>query len=178
MDDKLIDDFNQTMNSWIDALEKYSTEDLEFRPAPDKWSMGQLYMHLIAETDFYIAQVNTCTACDDNATEPLADKGRELLLANTFPDEDLTGPPSNNLLPQPESKQDLVLSLLNSKAAMNAAFIMVRQSPFAGKTKHPGFGYMCAAEWLHFANLHLRHHFRQQLKIEALLASTTSPRGE
>jgi len=169
MDDKLIEDFNQTMNAWIDKLENYSIGDLAFREGPEKWSLGQLYMHLITETDFYIAQVNTCTACDDNAAETIGDSGKELLLANTFPDADLTGPPSNDLLPQPESKQDLALSLMNSKAAMNAAFIMVQQSPFAGKTRHPGLGYMCAAEWLQFANLHLRHHFRQQQKIERAL---------
>jgi hypothetical protein len=38
-----------------------------------------------------------------------------------------------------------------------------------GKAGHPGLGYFSAAEWLQFAEMHLRHHFRQKERLDVAL---------
>jgi hypothetical protein len=38
-----------------------------------------------------------------------------------------------------------------------------------GKTRHPGLLYFSALEWLRFAEMHMRHHFRQKKRIDEAL---------
>jgi len=65
-------------------------------------------------------------------------------------------------------------SLLNVKAEMNRAAILISKSSFKGKTKHPGLHYFSATEWLQFAEMHFRHHLRQKKRIEDFLKVTGS----
>ena len=48
----LIDDFNHIVSYWIKELERYRVTQLRVKPSPTGWSIGQLYMHLIADTNF------------------------------------------------------------------------------------------------------------------------------
>jgi hypothetical protein len=52
---------------------------------------------------------------------------------------------------------------------MSSAAIKITESPFGGKTKHPGLGYFSAHEWLQFADMHFRHHLRQKKRIDDFL---------
>ena len=167
MDNKLIDSFSNTIDTWITELEHYSFPELTATPFTGGWSMGQLYMHLILETNFYIEQIHSCISSNANAAQPLGARARELFIINSFPDEKIEGPPSNAFVPQPGSKQQLVQALGNVKAAMNAAAVAISASQFHGKTQHPGFNYLTAAEWLQLADIHLRHHLRQKKRLDA-----------
>jgi len=169
MDNRLINNFNHTISIWISALEQYSFHDLIAKPTPETWSLGQVYMHLATETSFFIEQINRCISCDENAGELLSTHGAALLLANELPNEKIEGPPSNAAVVQPAGKQDLLLNLLNIKAAMNAVAAAMQSSSFKGKTKHPGFDYLAAGEWLQFVEIHLRHHLRQKKRLDDFL---------
>jgi hypothetical protein len=46
---------------------------------------------------------------------------------------------------------------------------LITQSPYKGKTKHPGLHYFNADEWLQFADMHFRHHVKQKKKIDDFL---------
>jgi hypothetical protein len=54
----LSEDFNHTIDFWIDELEQYDFRQLLAQSAPGKWSIGQVYMHLISETTHFV--VNLC----------------------------------------------------------------------------------------------------------------------
>ena len=43
----LIDDFNKTLDVWLEDLYRYDIETLRIQPDPSSWSLGQLYTHLI-----------------------------------------------------------------------------------------------------------------------------------
>lgn len=165
----LIENFNRTIDIWIGALEGYDYDQLTARPSPTSWSIGQVYMHLLDDTSYYVEQIHLCVANDDYANEQTTAAGRNMLLNNDFPNEMLEGSPSNADMPQPGSKQQLIVDLLNLKAAMNNAATLMSESPFHGKTKHPGLDYFSANEWLQFAEMHLRHHLRQKKRIDAFL---------
>ena len=98
-----------------------------------------------------------------------------MLLNNDFPDEMLEGP-RNAYMPQPESKEQLMTDLLNLKTKMNNAATLISESPFHGKTRHPGIlNYFSANEWLQFADMHLRHHLRQKKRIDDFLERRLVP---
>jgi hypothetical protein len=42
---------------------------------------------------------------------------------------------------------------------------------FKEKTKHPGFHYLNAIEWLQFIEMHFRHHLKQKKRIDKYLNS-------
>ncbi len=52
----LIDDFNHTIDIWIKELKQYDFIQLCAKPSPKSWSLGQVYMHLIEDTNYYIEQ--------------------------------------------------------------------------------------------------------------------------
>src|SRR3954466_3616283 len=103
----LVEDFNRTIEVWINALDQYSFEQLCMQPAPGSWSLGQVYMHLINATRYFITQANTCLSTNDNAMEESSPAAKAMFSNNELPDKVLEGPPSNALTRQPGSKQQL-----------------------------------------------------------------------
>lgn len=172
-DGKLIENFGNTTDIWIKALAQYNFVQLCIQPAPGSWSLGQVYMHLINTTGYFIEQVKICLSTNDNAMEEASDAARLLFLNNDFPDEVLDGPPTNAYTPQPDNKEQLVRGLTNLKEDIIHVKKLLSESSCKGKTKHPGLHYFTAREWLHFAEMHLRHHLRQKKRIDAFLKTNS-----
>jgi len=165
----LIDDFNHTIDTWIKALDEYDFNQLCAKPSSTSWSLGQMYMHLIEDTSYYIEQIKICLSNNDNATAEALPNARAMFANNSFPDEIIEGAPSNQSIPQPKSKEQLLYCLQNIKTEMNTLATFINQNLFKGKTKHPGLGYFSANEWLQFADMHFRHHLRQKKRINDFL---------
>ncbi len=167
-----IEDFNRTIDTWITELEGYSFSQICDKSSPKSWSLGQVIMHLIAETNFYLQQIKICIGGNENSTEEAAPNGKMMFLRNSFPDEIIEGPASNLLVQQPKSKTQLLRSLKDLKDSFNEVNAGILKSAFHGKTKHPGLGYLNASEWLQFAEMHLRHHLKQKERLDHFLRLT------
>ena len=164
----LIHSFNRTIDRWIDAIQQYNFEQLCTQPDADSWSIGQVCMHLINDTNWFIGQIKICVSDNNNADETMLPFAQTMFLNNSFPDERLTNPANINM-PQPESKEELLQRFIRLKKNMNDAATQIENSKSKGKTKHPGFNYFNAIEWLQFAEMHLRHHLKQKNNIEKYL---------
>lgn len=165
----LIEDFNHTIDIWIKELEQYDFTRLCAKPSPNSWSLGQVYMHLIDDTNYYIDQIKICVSNNDNVIEEASPDAKTMFLNNNFPDEAIEGSPANSYIPQPDNKDQLMSGLINLKEEINKVAILISKSPFKGKTKHPGLNYFNADEWLRFAEMHFRHHLRQKKRIDEFL---------
>lgn len=161
---------------WRRALDQYDEGMLLHKPSDASWSMGQLYGHLVAETSFYLAQIEACLSGDQNKAQQPTPEGIAMLAANEFPDVRIEGPPSNALVQQPESRAQLVVQLDALLDTARTTTAMLQQGSMKGKTAHPGLGYLSAKEWAQFAAMHLRHHLRQKQRIDDFLAAHT-PNG-
>lgn len=165
----LIEDFIHTIDIWIKGLEQYDFIQLCAKPAPGSWSPGQVYMHLIEETNYYMEQIKICVSTNDNAFEEASPAAKTMFLNNNFPDEVIEGAPANSSTQQPGNKEQLIGCLLNLKDEINKVGILISKSSFKGKTKHPGLNYFSANEWFRFAEMHFRHHLRQKKRIDDFL---------
>jgi hypothetical protein len=165
----LIEDFKHTTDIWLQALAQYNFVQLCTKPSPGSWSLGQVYMHLLETTNYFIKQVIICSSTNNHAAEAATDAARIMFLHNSFPDKLLDGPPTNALTPQPANKEQLTRGLMNLKDEIRNVEMLISNSLFKGKTKHPGLGYFNAYEWLQFAEMHFRHHLRQKKRIEDFL---------
>ena len=164
-----MNDFNRTVDSWINALDQYSFVQLCTKPSPDSWSAGQVYMHLINDTNYYLEQAGICLSNNHNADKEALPGGKIIFGNNDFPDMHIEGPASNTSVPEPAGKAVILHALYTIKVEMNRLALQISTTCFTGKTPHPGLGYFSAAEWLQFADIHLRHHFRQKKIIYGFL---------
>jgi hypothetical protein len=162
-------DFINTIDRWQGELNNYSFSQLLKKPQPDKWSLGQVYMHLISATTFFLSQVDTCLQTSEHSNEQMTDRAKEMFANDEFPDKMLEGPPSNAATPQPASKEEIVKGLEKLKERILA--LGHSDSMNMGKTKHPGHQYFNAEEWLQYAHMHFRHHERQKGRIDQFLES-------
>ena len=170
-----IDQFNTTIDLWISELEKYSMEKLFDKPSVKSWSIGQLYRHLLNETEYYIEQIRECLGNNENAKELMKETGIKMFIANEFPDEIIKGDPGvTEKIRQPENKRNLMLQMRALKLQMNELWKDIQSDDSKGKSMHPGLGYFTSKEWFQFAEMHLRHHLRQKQRIDDYLHTRKS----
>jgi hypothetical protein len=165
----LNEDLNHTIDFWITELDQYKFSQLCAKPSANSWSIGQVYMHLIDDTNYYIEQIKTCLSVNEHAVGEAAPDAKIMFLNNEFPDEILEGAPANSCMAQPESKNQLRNDLLNIKVEMNKLWKLIEENSPKGKTEHPGLGFFGAREWFQFADMHFRHHMRQKKRIDSFL---------
>jgi hypothetical protein len=164
------DRFNKTIQQWIDYLDDYSLEMLRQRPQADAWSLGQVYVHIIEDTTFYLEQMKAALASNNlHAEKAMHTRASALFENNGLPDMALENPFNDINLRQPESKDELSESLTSIKDEVNRLLATVDLSAAKGKTEHPGFAFFDTWEWLQFAEMHMRHHVRQKKRIDERL---------
>ena len=169
MDKETPEDTGHAIDLWITALEQYDLLQLCTKPAPDSWSLGQVYMHLIEQAGYYLEQIKICLSREEYVLEEMSPDAKKMFRANAFPDALIEGPPTNATTPQPVSKEAIMRALLDLKKEFSRMKILIAQNPLQGKTKHPGLHYFSAADWFQFADMHFRHHFRQKKRIDDFL---------
>lgn len=161
------ENFNKTINTWINTIQQYTIEQLCIQPG-NNWSVGQVCMHLLNDTNWFIEQAKICLLNNDNDDENMLPFAQNMFENNSFPDERLTNPANANM-PQPTNKEDLLQGFIQLKKDMNEVAARIANTESNGKTKHPGLNYFNAKEWLQFAEMHLRHHLKQKKRIEEYL---------
>jgi hypothetical protein len=167
----ILDQFNGTIDIWISSLDNYTLEMLSVHPKADSWSLGQVFIHLIDDTTWFVEQVRTCLLSNANSEKNMNEQARILLGNDEFPDMLLTGPSTGIPLRQPATKEELLQGLSSIKEKVNQLYFASDLSVSTGKTQHPGFQFFNAMEWLQFAEMHMRHHLRQKKRIDDKLFS-------
>lgn len=166
----LLEQFNHTIQHWIDQLDSYSIEMLRQRPQADAWSLGQVYVHIIEDTTFYLEQMKDALASQNrDAERSMRSRARIMFENNEFPDMALENPFNDINLRQPQSKDELLEALRFIKDEVNRLFDHIDITTAKGKTEHPGFAFFDAFEWLQFGEMHMRHHLRQKRRIDERL---------
>lgn len=165
----LSDDFKNTIDIWIKDVEQNSFEQICTKPAQNSWSLGQVCIHLIDSTNYFLEQITICLSNNENAKEEMAANAKTIFFNNEFPNDLIEGPSSNNETLQPNSKEEILSAFAKIKETFMYSEAQISNSVFNGKTKHPGLNYFNAKEWLQFAEMHFRHHLRQSNRIKTFL---------
>jgi hypothetical protein len=163
-------DFRHTIDVWINGLEAYDFETLIIQPGPGRWSVGQVYMHILDEADFQLEQITACLSSNAHADGEASREAKKMFEKNSFPNLLIEGPPSNAFVQQPESKEHIMQRLLELEQRVDAVDARISASPVQGKAMHPGLHYLSAREWFQFSEMHFRHHLRQKARLDAFLA--------
>ncbi len=164
--------FTDIMQSYIDALDRYSDEQFAAQPDEAEWSLGQMYQHLYeANTYFFLANVKRCLE------KRKGQEGGEMTAAgvnvykyNSFPPIKVKRPVAANS-PEPIAQdrntyKALYAQTLHEGLAWAEA---LSQDDGTYKTEHFRFGWLNGAEWLQGLEIHARHHLRQRQEREKWL---------
>lgn len=165
-----IEKFNETLEIWINELNKFSFEQLLKKPDEKSWSLGQVYMHIIEEANWYNDQCKLALSDIENTDKPLSDDAKKLFEAGSFADKKIHADPviSENVK-HPESIEQLSEDLNKVKISTNDLWNKINNSETNGRSEFPGLGYFNCYEWLQFSEMHMRHHLRQKARIEEFL---------
>ena len=165
--------YRNSLLYWLDALDAYNESELALRPAANSWSIGQVYMHLLSETGYFFEQAVHCAGSVENKQESWTPEAGYMFARNEFPDAIIEGPPTNQLTPQPVDRQHIRIGLEKLLETLDKLAPALANDR-GGKSRHPGLGYFNALQWLQFADMHLRHHKRQQQRLNEWLKNNRS----
>jgi DinB superfamily len=159
-----------TIDEWSTFLDDYNEENFLAKPNPKTWSIGQVYKHLCSETSYFISQASICCTTNDHIDQNMTMEGNHMFANDSFPDEQIVGPPSNDDTPQPKNKQEIIDNFQALKSSIILLKDKMAHSTYLAKTSHPGLGFFNANEWIQFADMHLRHHIKQKNRIDNMLS--------
>jgi|SRR6185437_1476361 len=162
--------FDTTIRQWIDMLGDYTLEMLHRPPRPGSWTLGQVYIHIIDDTGWFVGQMKEALLSRVDADKTMHPDARAMFDRNGFPDLQIEGPATNTYIPQPQSKEELARQLMEIKTTVDALFRDFDPAVSTGKTRHPGLHFFSPLEWLQFAEMHMRHHLRQKRRIDEALS--------
>ena len=169
MENDPLKQFNATIQIWIDAVDDYSLEILRQHPWEGSWSLGQVYRHILDDTEWFVGQMKAAQETKDNGEKEMHADAKQMFRDGGFPALEIQGPATNTFIPQPESKEELKQRLIAIKEAVNRLFREYDIALSRGKTQHPGLLFFSSSEWLQFAEMHMRHHLRQKHRIDEAL---------
>ena len=165
-----IEKFNETLAYWMAELDLLTLDQLLTKPDEPNWSLGQVYEHLIEETNWYNEQIEVSLSDIENANVPMTAKAQKLFKDKSFPNKRILGDPliAENVK-QPISVDQLKSDLEKLKIRTNEIWKRMKKTNSFGKSEHPGMGYLNCYEWLQYSEMHMRHHLKQKSRIEIFL---------
>jgi hypothetical protein len=83
----IIQKFNDTIDIWIRELNRFNLVQLLKRPDEQSWSLGQLYQHIIADTNWSNGQIKASLKDVENTHVKITKDAKVLIESGSFPDE-------------------------------------------------------------------------------------------
>ncbi|AFK01763.1 hypothetical protein Emtol_0610 [Emticicia oligotrophica DSM 17448] len=161
------------IQQYIDSLEQYSDEQFFFKKDEDTWSLGQMYEHLTASSQFFF--LANCIRClEKRKGQEGGEKnqfGEKLFKYGGFPPVKLKIPepirgPEPIAKPKADYKPILEKILSDSKALIET----VSKDEGEYKALQVAMGWLNAQEWYFLHEMHYRHHLRQKTELENINA--------
>lgn len=160
--------FEETIQLWIDSVDDYTIDMLLQKPGDGSWALGQVFMHIIDDTGYFAEQIKLALATNENANKSMHEDALAIFENGGFPDMKIVNSTAGQP-PQPSNVQTIKDGFNAIKQEINMLCASHNLDNATGKTRHPGLLYFSALEWLRFAEMHMRHHFRQKKRIDEAL---------
>lgn len=114
-----------------------------------------------------MSEMEACLRGNEHGGEEMIEKAKQMFANNEFPNERVIGDPFIAAqVPQPVSIKQLKKEWQNLQHDLLNLEKRVSSTSGRAKTRHPGLGYFSAQEWLQYADMHLRHHLRQKMRLD------------
>lgn len=154
------------IHSWLIELENLTDQELSVKRDNETWSLSQLHSHLFRGTqNFHLMHVRNCLNSQTESKGNKTFKGRVTFLLGQFPPVRIKVPPTKEYTPVELTKAELLDQAHKLLTAIDELKPVFSGAAHSGKTPHPAFGYLNAAEWLGIIAMHFQHHVRQRNEL-------------
>jgi hypothetical protein len=159
---------NASRKLFLDSVAGLSEAQLNFKPAPEKWSIAEVAEHIALSED-YIFQASG-EALKAPAREKMADPGKvdEKILA-AIPDRSVKATAPEPLRPHNQFKTtaDAVAAFTTSRDAHINYLSETQDALREHYFKNPVFGDLDALQWILFMSAHTQRHVAQINEVKA-----------
>jgi hypothetical protein len=167
---KINEAFQTVASQWLRELAIYSDEQFSRKPAPDEWSIGQVYEHLTAGAfRFHFRHIDNCSKGKGEGGSKTF-PGKLVMLLGSFPKRRIKVPASPEYTPkQPASVASARENLEKLMDEMKLLRPKIESASQSSKSRHPMLGAMNAREWYQMIEMHFRHHLQQKERLDKFL---------
>ena len=156
----------KTAEAYRKKLESFNLANFHLEPPIGGWSYSEVYSHIFDSSLLSLMALNNCINGEGKA-KPTAFIVKLILFFGSLPPGKKYKAPSKiaarvkkiNAAAAQQFITDFELQLAQLYPRMQNADPKM-------KTKHPVIGYLNAKQWLRFIEIHLKHHYKQLLRIE------------
>jgi hypothetical protein len=153
---------------FLDSVAGLSEAQLNFKPAPEKWSIAEVAEHVALSEHFIFKNVDD--ALKSAAREKMADPGKlDEKILTTVPNRSVKSTAPEPLRPHNQFKTaaDAVADFKSSRDA-HIKYLSETQDPLREHFfKHPAFGDLDAYQWILLMSAHTERHVAQILEVKA-----------
>ncbi len=152
------------------AIEKLSEAQWKFKPAPEKWSVGEVAEHIVLAEGLLFAMVEKAMADKPNAEWETKTKGKTELLERILVNRTGRAQAPEQIVPSGKLSRDEVIAKFKEVRARTNKFASNFDQPLKDHTADhmfPVFGTLNGYQWLIYVPLHNIRHNQQINEVKA-----------
>lgn len=147
-------------------LDTFSEEIFQQTPPSGSWSFSEVYFHIFDASILALQTIEDCIK-GNGKRKPTAFVVKMILFFGSLP------PGKKYQAPKRLAERLKKISKTEASELIDQFILQlddelgnIKKADRSIKTLHPGMGYLNACQWLRFAEIHLKHHFKQLKRIE------------
>lgn len=167
---KVIKWMKDTQKEYLDRLEHVSPEQWNWRPAPFRWTVGEVAEHIMLTEARLFAAVEAALAAPVNPDWQARTKGKDAFIERALPNRGVRAQAPIEIRPTGKLSRDEVIRRYKELRARALDFAEKTDAPLKAHTvEHPFrvFNTLNAYDWLLYIPLHNERHNKQMAEVMA-----------
>lgn len=166
---KLVQYLTTTRDQVLAESSTLSEAQWNFKPGPDRWSVGEVVEHLaLAETFLFDLQQQTMAGSAATAEQRGATKGKDDTILKAIPDRTQKAQAPEPLQPRTRlGPRDQVLAAFRERRAKTLAYATKTSDDLRSRVGESPLGPLDGYQWLLFVPAHTERHLGQIREVKA-----------
>lgn len=159
-----------SQKEFLDAVEKLRDAQWNYKPAPERWSAGEVAEHILLSEGLLFGAMQKALAEKPNPEWETRTAGKNEFLERILPNRERKAPVPQEIRPQGKLTRKEILSRFREARAATLKFIEQTDRPLKEHTLDHSFavfGALNAYQWLIYIPLHNTRHNQQIAEVKA-----------
>ena len=167
---KLMQWLNDTQKQYLDRIEHVSDAQWHWRPAPFRWSVGEVAEHIMLTEGRLFGAVQGAMASPVNPNWQAKTTGKDAFIERALPNRSVRAQAPLEIRPTGKLSREEVIQRFKDQRARIMEFVQKTDEPLKAHTlEHPMpvFNTLNAYDWLVYIPMHTERHLKQMAEVIA-----------
>ena len=167
---KVVKWLNETQQVYLDRLDQMSDAQWNWRPAPFRWTVGEVAEHILLTETRLFAVVERAIATPANPNWQAKTTGKDTFIERALPNRGVRAQAPLEIRPTGKLSRDEVVRRYKELRVRVLEFAQTTDAPLKAHTiEHPFpvFNTLNAYDWLIYIPLHTERHNKQMAEVMA-----------